>query len=166
MFGKWRTRMSTRGYNVPTLLFPSFFISATTICIGDAWLISADRIKQLVKQLFFRLNQQQFRNKKYKHKAGSNNKSADSRGHSETTAIDVDAIVVESIRPLTDPAVKFSEPSPTEVSRFDRPYGGQGLGLQEEVQLGDADDVYAVPASPPVSFGPCALPRRFVLPPC
>ncbi|KAL2192292.1 hypothetical protein P885DRAFT_82332 [Corynascus similis CBS 632.67] len=107
------------------------------------------RIKQLVKQLFFRLNQQQFRNKKYKNKADSNNKSADSRGHSETTAIDVDAIVVESIRPLTDPAVKFSEPSPTEVSRFDRPYGGQELGLQEEVQLGDADDVYAVPASPP-----------------
>ncbi|KAK4251356.1 hypothetical protein C7999DRAFT_28086 [Corynascus novoguineensis] len=107
------------------------------------------RIKQLVKQLFFRLNQQQFRNKKYKHKAGPNNKSADSRGDSETTAIDIDAIVVESIRPLTDPAVKFSEPSPAEVSRFDRPYGGQAFGSQEEIQLGDTDDVYAVPASPP-----------------
>ena len=56
---------------------------------------SARRIQRLVKQLFFRLNQQQFRNKKYKQKNSSEKKPVDTRGLSEQTAIDVDAVTAD-----------------------------------------------------------------------
>jgi hypothetical protein len=52
----------------------------------------APRIRRLVKQLFFRLNQQQFRNQKYKHKGNPDAKVNSERAHSEQTAIDVDSI--------------------------------------------------------------------------
>jgi hypothetical protein len=52
------------------------------------------RIRRLVKQLFFRLNQQQFRNHKYKHKEPAETKAIDETGHSEHIPIDVDAIVL------------------------------------------------------------------------
>ncbi|KAL2126764.1 hypothetical protein VTI74DRAFT_279 [Chaetomium olivicolor] len=97
------------------------------------------RIKRLVKQLFFRLNQQQFRNKKYKHKTGPSNKPTDNRGNSEATAIDVDAVEVQSI--------SVSEPSPTDASRFEQPHS-EPYSSPYQVILDDAD-VYAVPPSPP-----------------
>lgn len=58
-----------------------------------------------MKQLFFRLNQQQFRNVKYKHKDGAESNATDKRGHSVQTAIDVDSIVIS---PFVSPSPQQS----------------------------------------------------------
>ena len=61
-----------------------------------------------MKQLFFRLNQQQFRNVKYKHKDGQESKAVESgkRGDSVQTAIEVDSIEPS---PLVSPSVGQSD---------------------------------------------------------
>jgi hypothetical protein len=124
---------------------------------------SAYRIKRLVKQLFFRLNQQQFRNAKYKHKDSSEikpetrpePKPADNRGLSEQTAIDLDAIE-EGQTILT--ATRVNEPPLASVSataQLSELYGGQHPS-PDRVILDDAD-IYAVPPSPPVSLLPMGI---------
>ena len=61
-----------------------------------------------MKQLFFRLNQQQFRNVKYKHKDGQESKAVEpgKRGDSIQTAIEVDSIEPS---PLVSPSVGQSD---------------------------------------------------------
>lgn len=137
------------------------------------------RIKRLVKQLFFRLNQQQFRNKKYKHKDNSEKKPVDIRGLSEQTAIDVDAI--DKNRTITtapgqssggtalygelqrfphlrlvNPDARVNESSShatvaatAESSDFDQHCGGQQVSPDRALLK---TDIYAVPSSPPVSI--------------
>ncbi|KAJ4288230.1 hypothetical protein N0V88_007419 [Collariella sp. IMI 366227] len=63
------------------------------------------RITRLVKQLFFRLNQQQFRNNKYKHKDNSAGTTGNERGHSEQTPIVLDSI---ENSPTVSPSLKQS----------------------------------------------------------
>jgi hypothetical protein len=106
-----------------------------------------------VKQLFFRLNQQQFRNKKYKEKSRSEKKPADTRGLSEQTAIDVDAVTAdpgqssdtEMLSSRIDPDTTVNEPPSHQPHTS--PDGGILKGT----------DIYAVPPSPPVSPGICCM---------
>jgi hypothetical protein len=101
-----------------------------------------------VKQLFFRLNQQQFRNKKYKNKDTADSRLLDRRGHSKHTAIDVDAL--EQEQPLSTTASKpplANGPAGAEADA-NQPYVGEHP-RQDRVIL-DHADIYAGPLSPPV----------------
>lgn len=115
-----------------------------------------------MKQLFFRLNQQQFRNKKYKHKDNSGPKPADNRGCSVQTAIDVDAIedhhATSAISRQSDNTT-FNESPPASVSvkaeapHFDQLQSARYVSPDRPDRV-ILDDIYAVPPSPPVGFLP------------
>jgi hypothetical protein len=120
--------------------------------------ILARRIKRLVKQLFFRLNQQQFRNKKYKLKNNSEIKPADTRGLSEQSPIDVDAITTDpgqsSGTALYGGTTALPSSSLINLTRVNEapphePHTSPDRGDQ------NGTDIYAVPPSPPVSPGIC-----------
>ncbi|GAB1314518.1 hypothetical protein MFIFM68171_04728 [Madurella fahalii] len=120
------------------------------------------RILRLVKQLFFRLNQQQFRNHKYKHKSKPETKAEDERGRSKQTAIDVDSIPFGSNTPEDSPTQRESSQGTRQASGA----GEQPLDAGEAAidSLPDLEklfglnqpipsnvDIYEVPTSNPPS---------------
>lgn len=113
-----------------------------------------------MKQLFFRLNQQQFRNHKYKHKTNLETYAQDERGSSEQTAIDVDSITFNPTTPYGEPhrARIFTEDSLPDFEKF---YDEQHPEYNR--QIPDSADVYEVPISnsppPPVSSLPMEIPQ-------
>jgi hypothetical protein len=74
------------------------------------------RIRRLVKQLIFRLNQQQFRNNKYKKKDHSSNGSLSHRGASADNPIEVDEASV-------DPKLQSSSLLRPHTHHVHSPYG-------------------------------------------
>ena len=99
-----------------------------------------ESIRRLVKQLFFRLNQQQFRNQKYKHKQNADALAESDDGYSKDAPIDVDSIIAHS---STD-----SPTIPAESAALDPP----NFGLFDNNRPHEAsDDVYEVPESNPTS---------------
>ena len=119
-----------------------------------------------MKQLFFRLNQQQFRNVKYKHKDGQESKAVESgkKGDSVQTAIEVDSIepsplVSPSVGQSDAPALYAATTPFDRVPRHDEEHPGVNrIGLS-------AADVYDGPQSnapsPTVSL-PAAHPGAFL----
>ncbi|KAK1749544.1 hypothetical protein QBC47DRAFT_354847 [Echria macrotheca] len=103
------------------------------------------RILNLVKQLFFRLNQQQFRNHKYKHKNQPETHAQDERGGSEQTAIDVDSIIFKA--PSTEPPREriSTEESFPDFEKFYEEHPGYNEPVARNT------DVYEVPISNPPS---------------
>lgn len=99
-----------------------------------------ESIRRIVKQLFFRLNQQQFRNQKYKHKQNADALAESGDGYSKDAPIDVDSVIAH---PSTDnPTI------PAESAALDPP----NLGLFDNNRPHEAsDDVYEVPESSPTS---------------
>jgi len=110
-----------------------------------------------VKQLFFRLNQQQFRNHKYKHKNQPEIHAQDERGRSEQTAIDVDSIIIKT--PSTEPPHEriSTEDSLPDFEKFYEELPGYNGPVARNT------DVYEVPISnppsPPVSSIPVRITR-------
>jgi hypothetical protein len=68
--------------------------SLVLLTVSDWWL-RPDSIRRLVKQLIFRLNQQQFRNNKYKKKDPTSEQTNTSRGASLENPIDLDDTSVD-----------------------------------------------------------------------
>ena len=69
------------------------------------------RIKQLMKQLLFRLNQQQYRNTKYKKKVHAGLDDAHRHGRSPASPIDIDADEMgfdNQVETTTDPLSTYS----------------------------------------------------------
>lgn len=105
------------------------------------------RIKRLIKQLFFRLNQQQHRNNKYKNKVKKEPLDLDNRGRNVENPIDVDAIDTVFRTALSSSSCG----APTSPNA-----GFGGPPRQGTLEFGDA---YSVPPSPDLSDSnePCTL---------
>ncbi|KAK0729455.1 hypothetical protein B0H67DRAFT_155 [Lasiosphaeris hirsuta] len=104
-----------------------------------------DRIRRLVKQLFFRLNQQQFRNQKYKNKDNSDaREDDDNRGRNRQTAIDVESTINHG-SPRSNEESATVESATADLSNFDQMY--DGLPVLDGVD----EDVFEVPESNPTS---------------
>ncbi|KAK4450328.1 hypothetical protein QBC34DRAFT_297569 [Podospora aff. communis PSN243] len=104
-----------------------------------------DHIRRLVKQLFFRLNQQQFRNQKYKHKQNPDATEEEDSGYHKDASVDLDTITIatshdDPIIPIeTDTISTHHEPGKSS----DGPPAVDGRDMDE--------DWYEVPESRPSS---------------
>ncbi|RYP71689.1 hypothetical protein DL771_004640 [Monosporascus sp. 5C6A] len=102
------------------------------------------KIKELMLQLFFRLNEQQHRNNKYKNKFKAGSAEPDRRGHSTEEPIDVDAL---ETGPAEDTS---SKPYPSGCAGVSsRPDNTQQNPATQEYDSNEhrktLDDIYNVP---------------------
>ncbi|KAK0619518.1 hypothetical protein B0T14DRAFT_209706 [Immersiella caudata] len=121
-----------------------------------------DHIRRLVKQLFFRLNQQQFRNQKYKHKQSSDAPEEDGTGYSRDAPIDLDTITITT----SQDTIAVSQDGltiPAEQRISERPDLGETSDLLPAMNRRDIDeDWYEVPESRPASpLSPSPQLRQF-----
>lgn len=119
------------------------------------------RIKYLLKQLFFRLNLQQYRNLKYKNRKQASKEEEDSTmsavsgcGGSSTDPIDLDAMDDVNSSTVTSPTTSFS--SPFLFHRFQakmEPVDSTASVLSDTIAAANPKrqsvDAYDVPSSPP-----------------
>ncbi|KAF2496206.1 hypothetical protein BU16DRAFT_561040 [Lophium mytilinum] len=118
------------------------------------------KIKTLVKQLMFRLNQQQYRNHKYKGKERSGADETHERGRSATDPIHVDGSNTKPNNPFgSHPGVgikydtvgKSSSSEENRAIRATAHASSTSVGLHVNIantKDADEDDVYTVPHSP------------------
>ncbi|KAI1864402.1 uncharacterized protein JN550_008959 [Neoarthrinium moseri] len=109
------------------------------------------RIKRLMKQLFFRLNQQQYRNKRYKsnyNKKRSIEPSVEpqARGQSSENPIDVDELSDSEnlpVSPRPDRPIPSTETTRPEFSR-----DSETTNASRKVKVESFDDPYSFPQTP------------------
>ncbi|KAM0813072.1 hypothetical protein AB5N19_13063 [Seiridium cardinale] len=109
------------------------------------------RIKRLMKQLFFRLNQQQYRNKRYKNKdkIKSPEPEPQPRGLSSDDPIDVDAL---PLSPGDGPGINLDQPQRpsknTPAANIVKAASSSKRGAKVKVENPDSGDIYEFQETP------------------